>query len=262
MENKKSIWGKYELKNGENFQFEGGRTLVFVRRLTNGWMISGKTQNEISNQLAFEACEPFQPTGDEAIFQTGRSEVLHVQPALPLKPVVLRNNKTINVSPKQSIKLYLAIPLNVQFYYSQADEEHLMHEVSLDILSDTWFGESDNGEPAFSIGQRVSLSPEDLELKKHEAFCPVKINNNSNHLLELQRLIIRVENLSLYQTHNQFITSRLSIDFKGPDQISNLDFSTDKSIHGDHPVLLAKARNPVTKTILGKSFYFIKHLTQ
>ena len=258
----KPIWGRYELKNGMALEFTGGQASVIIKRLTNGWMVSKTEQADISDKLLFEANDSFSHKGDEAIFQTGRSDILHVLPALPVKPVVLRNYETIKISPKQTITLYLSIPVNVQFYYSQIDQHHLMTESELQKLSDTWFGETDTGEPAFSLGQRFSLRPENLQVRKHEALCPVKINNISNLLLELERLIIRVENLSVYLKNDQLITSKVSIDYKGSDQISNLHFSTDKTLHGEHPTLIAKPRNTVSTTILGKSFHFIKHLTQ
>ena len=262
MEKRKTIWGKYELKNESVLQFTGGLASVAIKRISYGWITSKSVQPATQESLVFEPCASFPSIGNEEVFQTGRSDVLYVLPALPLKPVVLRNNKTIKVSPKQSLKLFLAIPLNVQFYFAQVDNEHLMYEFSLAELSNTWFGETDLGEPAFSLGQRFALRPEELELNKHEMLCPVKINNSSHHLLELQRLIIRVENLSIYQKNELLTTSRVLIDFKGPDQIGNLNFGTDKKIHGEHPVIVAKARNPVIKTILDKSFHFIKHFTQ
>ena len=262
MISKKYFWGKYELKNGDAWQFTGGQALVFIKRLTYGWMISDEKNDEIRDQLAFKVCDSFTANGKEIVHQTGRSDILHVLPSLPIKPVVLRNNKTIIVSPKQSIKLYLAIPINIQFYFSQIDEDHLMTEIALENLSDTWFGDSDIGEPAYSIGQQYALLPEELELKNYEAICPVKITNNSNHPLELERLIIRVENLLIYLKNERLMTSQVTIDFKGPDQISNIHFSTDKKIHGEHPVIVAKQRSTGTKTILGKSFHFIKHFTQ
>jgi hypothetical protein len=262
MDKRKTIWGRYDLKNETTFQFSGGLATVTIKRLSNGWTMSKTMQPGTSDKLVFETCESSQPTENEEIFQTGRSDILHVLPALPLKPVVLRSNKTIKVSPKQTIKLFLSIPLSVQFYFAQVDGEHLMFEFSLNELSDTWFGETDVGEPAYSLGQRFALFSEDIKLKTFEALCPVKITNNSNHLLELDRLIIRVENLSVYLKSGQLITSMFSIDFKGPVQSSTLSFSTDKGFHGEQPVLIAKARNPVIKTFLAKSFQFIKHLTQ
>ncbi|HKJ40633.1 MAG TPA: DUF432 domain-containing protein [Sunxiuqinia sp.] len=256
------VWGKYELKKDDAWRFSGGLVAVSIKRITNGWMVSQELLSPKSGSLAFERLSAFKPNGSETIYQTGRSEILHLLPSLPVKPVVLRNNKTIRIMSKQSVKLYLAIPINVQLLYGQPDQEHVITEMALESLSNTWFGETDGGEAAFSVGQRVAMNPDDLKLTNFEAICPVKITNTSNHLLELERLIIRVENMALYLKNDQLIASKVNIEFKGPEQISNLAFSTDNKIHGENPVLVAKSRNSGTKSILGKSFHFIKHFTQ
>ena len=261
-EKKKTIWGKYELKPESTFQFAAGEQTVSLKRLPNGWMFYNEKKEELIDELRFSFDQPFQSNGNESIFQTGRSDIFYFAPALPSKPVVLRNNKSIKISPHHSIKFYLAVPLNIQFYYSQLDEEHFMTEFALKSLSDTWFGETDSGEPAFAIGNRSSLFSEKLEVQPYEILCPVKINNQSHHQLELERLLIRVENLAIYIKNGQLISNQLHIDFKGTDQVSNLHFSTDKTIHGENPQQVAKARGLTTKTILGKSFHFIKNFTQ
>lgn len=261
-EKKITLWGKYELKADQTFHFKGGESAISVKRLAGGWAIAEMPNDTPTGELTTKTGIPFTSDGNEQIFQTGRSDVLHFVPALPSKPVVIRNQGQIKISPRHSIKLYLTLPLNVQFYYSQVDEHYFMCEFALKKLSDTWFGETDSGEPAFALGKQGNLSINDLSQDPYEILCPVKINNHSNHQLEIERLIVRVENLAIYQKAGKLISSQVHIDFKGTDQVSNLHFSTDKAIHGEHPTQIAKARGLATKTILGKSFHFFKHLTQ
>ncbi len=262
MEKQKMIWGKYECKQGAVFQFRGGNCSFYIKRISNGWKVSAPEKERQQQTLKLETSATFPEDGNFNLFQTGRSEQLQVLPSLPTKPVVFKTNKLIQVSPRQAIKLFLAIPCNVQLYYGQAEADQLMSEIELARLSDTWFGEPDNGVAAFANGDFYALQMDQLNPKSFEIVCPVKIINNSNQPLDLQRFIIHVENLNIYQKSGQLITNMVSIEFKGPEQISNIDHTTEKVIHGDNPQLVAKARNVVSKSILGKSFHFIKHLTQ
>ncbi len=262
MQRVKPVWGKYEGKNEQEFVFQGGFTSITLKRFYGGWMIRENKQESCFENFSFELVEQNTEDRDMGLFQTGRSEILFVQPALPVKPVVFRNNKSLSVSPRQTFRIFLAIPVNIQFYYSQVDPEHLFSEYSTERLSDTWFGEPDNGEPAFSVGSRFARQIDQLASGYFEASCPVQISNNSNQLLDLQRLIIHVENLNLYQKGVHLVTDSVSIEFKGKDQVSNLHFSTERSIHGEAPLLVGKARQVTSKNILGKSFHFIKNFTQ
>ena len=262
MQSVKQVWGRYEGKNKQEFVFQGGFTRIILKRSYGGWMIRENKQESCFDFFSFEPAEQNTEDRDMSLFQTGHSEILFVQPALPVKPVVFRNNKSLAISPRQTFRIFLAIPVNVQFYYSQVDPEHLFSEYSTERLSDTWFGEPDNGEPAFSVGSRFAGQIDQLASRYFEATCPVLISNNSNQLLDLQRLIIHVENLNLYQNKEQLVTDSVSIEFKGKDLISNLHFSTEKSIQGEAPLLVGKARQLTNKNILGKSFHFIKNITQ
>ncbi|WP_423126596.1 DUF432 domain-containing protein [Gaoshiqia sp. Z1-71] len=262
MQKTKSIWGKYEGKPGRFFKFKGGFTEIQVKRFAGGWMFKENRTETAHDTFSADISEEGEALLEAQIYQTGRSEILFAQPALPKKPVVFRNNKPMIVSPMQSIRLFLSVPVNIQFYFSQPKNENLMCEFSTFRLSDTWFGEPDGGEPAFSIGSRFALQGDQLQKEYYDAVCPVHIQNNSNQALDLQRLIIHVENLNTYQKSNQLVTDLVTIEFKGQDMISSLQFSTEKGLHGESPLLISKARMATSKNILGQSFHFIKNFTQ
>ena len=101
--------------------------------------------------------------------------------------------------PDESANLYFRIPLTMQFYFQEVKDENKLFEIPLQRLSDTWFGEADNGEPAFSIGNNYDTEFSEVQCYlPWEAISPVEIINNTTGVFELQRLILRVEDFSLY----------------------------------------------------------------
>lgn len=262
MHKTKSIWGRYDGKADKLFLFQGGFCRISLKHFSGGWIIKEQRTSEAFGEFSFDVLENAEELNEPHLFQTGRSDILYAQPALPVKPIVFRNNTTLTVSPKQSLQIFLAVPVNIQFYFGQVETEHLITEFSTQRLSDTWFGEPDNGEPAFSVGSRFSTQQNQLDATYFEAVIPIRIHNISNQLMDLQRLIIHVEHLNLYQKGGQLLTDVVSIEFKGQDSISSLQFSTEKSLHGESPQLLSKARQATSKNILGKSFHYIKNFTQ
>ena len=129
-------------------------------------------------------------------------------------------------------------------------------------LSDTWFGEPDEGEPAFALGNFYWQDASLLNVLPWEAVCPVHILNNSNLLLEVQRLIIRVENLALIRSGNQLLTSMVEIEYKGRDQVSSASYHLDKTIHGKEYIQITEPRSTVAKSSLKINFHFIKNIYQ
>ena len=262
MQKQKSIWGKHEGKPTEHILIQGGYCCLELNHFPGGWAVKNTKRSEPQDEFMLSTETGVQHPENSHLFQTGRSDILYIQPALPPKPVVFRNNKTVSIRPHQTLRIYIAVPLYVQLYYKVPDSGHLLAEYETERLSDTWFGEPDSGTPAFSVGSRFSLHSEELQISKHEALIPINIQNTSIQLLELQRLIIRVELMNLYLVGQQMVSDLTSIEFKGPDQSGHLQFATDKNIHGTNPALLSKARQASNRNILEHSFHFIKQMAQ
>ncbi|MGE5394437.1 MAG: hypothetical protein ACM3P1_06805, partial [Candidatus Saccharibacteria bacterium] len=257
-----NFWKKYEFKAGQTYLFKAGFAQVMVKRTANGWLMKSKMNNQAFENLEAEEIEEMENDPEALHFQTGKSHHLILAPAFPAKAVVFRNNKTIKISAAESAHLYFRIPLTLQFYFDEVKEENRMFEMPLQRLSDTWFGEADSGEPAFSIGNNYDIALSEVKALSWEAIVPVEIINNTTAMLELQRLILRVEEFSLYLKNKQIYSNNVEIEFRGPEHAGNITLSVKNDIHGSKPVLFAKPRISGGRNLLRKSFYFIKNIYQ
>ena len=260
--NTQNFWNKYEFSEGQILLFKAGYAELFVKHISNGWLIKSRVTDEPCAELNVEEVDSIEEDSDVFHFQTGKSHLLHVVPALPNKAVVFRNNKNIKVSAGQLASMFFRIPLTIQFYVQEVKEENRMLEIPVQRLSDTWFGEADNGEPAFSIGSNYDKTFSEVQPSSWEAVAPVEIVNNTASLLDLQRLILRVEDFSLFLKNGQLLTNHISIDFKGQEHAGSVNLTTRREIHGQKPVQLSKPRSNESKNLLRKSFYFIKNIYQ
>lgn len=260
--NPQSFWKKYEFTDNQTLQFNAGFAEVLVKRIANGWLIKSNVHDQPVATLEVEEIEGIENDAEVFHFQTGKSNTLIVVPAFPQKAVVFRNNKNIKISAGESANLYFRIPLTMQFYFHEVKEENRLFEIPLQRLSDTWFGEADSGEPAFSIGNNYDTEFTDVKELPWEAITPVEIINNTTGVFELQRLILRVEDFSLFLKNKQLLSNYVAIEFKGPEHAGSVNLSVKKEIHGQKPHQLAKPRNIVGRNLLRKSFFFIKNIYQ
>lgn len=192
-------------------------------------------------------------------YHTGKTNTLIIQPALPEKPLVFKGSR-LNVSPKQKVTFFLKVPLYIQIYFSKVQPENLIKEIAVKRLSDTWFGETDNGEAAFALGNEYFLKMEDVNPSEFEAICPVTIFNNSPASFEVDRLIIRVENMSLFKNAGKTVTSLAEIEYKGKDVISSAEYHYSKFYNGEKQEVIAKPRNQSGKNPLKVHFHIIKNM--
>lgn len=260
--NPKNFWKKYEFAENQTRSFKAGNAEISVKHIESGWLVKSRTTNQAFENLLVEEVVDLVDDPDVLHFYTGKSTELIVVPALPDKAVVFRNNKNIKISAGESADLYLRIPLTMQFYFQEVKDENRLFEIPLQRLSDTWFGEIDNGEPAYSIGGNYDTVFSEVRANACEAISSVEIINNTSGVLDLQRLILRVEDFSLFLKNKQLLTDLVTIEFKGLEHAGSVTLSIRKEIHGEKPVRMAKARSTGTKNLLRRSFFFIKNMYQ
>ena len=245
------IFGKHQITPGNTKSFLLGDSTLWLKREKEGWYILQKgNEKEQEEQPDFSGAE---------YFQTGKSNSIVIAPALPVKPMVFKGSQ-LKISPKQKFTFFLKIPLIIQIYYSKNTEENLLKEFSYKRLSDTWFGEPDNGEAAFALGNEYFLNFETIENSPFEAICPVSIFNNSLNTLEIQRQIIRVEHLSLYKNTDKVVTSLVQVEYKGQQILSAADYHYSKTYDGEKQDILTKPRNTSSKNLLKINFHFMKNI--
>ena len=192
-------------------------------------------------------------------FQTGSSNTLIIAPALPAKPLVFKGTR-MSVLPNQKLTFFLKIPLAFQIYFSKIQPENLLKEIIYKRLSDTWFGESDSGEPAFALGGEYYLEMDEIKITDLEAICPVVVHNVSTEILNVQRLIIRDEHVSLYKNDGKLVTSVVNVDFRGNNVAGEVGYNYSKLYHGEKEEIIAKPRNAAGKNLRKLNFHFIKNI--
>ena len=260
--NPQSFWKKYPIKVNQTLGFKAGYAEVFIKHVSNGWLVKTTSLAQAVDEM--EAIKVDDLLDDQEVlhFYSGNTSDLILVPALPNKAVVFRNNKNIKVSAGESTRLFFTIPLSMQFYFDEVKDETRLTEVPLRRLSDTWFGEMDNGEPAYSIGSTYYKSLAEVDARVWEAIASVEIINNTFGVLDLQRLILRVEEFNLYRKGDQILTNHVTIEFKGQEQVESVNLSTRDDIHGDKFELVANKRLSDSKKLLRRSFFFIKNIYQ
>lgn len=250
---KETIFRKQSIQPGDTALLPCNNFLIGVKREKEGWFLRVFEENTASDTIQAEEIS----SGE--YFQSGKSNSLVISPALPSKPLVFKGNKMM-IAPHQRMTFFVKIPLVLQVYFSKVQAENLLKEIPSARLSDTWFGEPDSGVPAYSIGNEYFLSFSDMKVSEYEAICPISIFNDWDQTLEVQRLIIKTDNLPLYKNNNQLVTGVVKLEYKGQDSISSVAYGTSKQFHGENPETVAKPRTNDLKGLLKANFHFIRNI--
>lgn len=244
---------KHQVLPGNTKIIDIGCIRLSASREKEGWLLS--VEDNCPDDDIFFSDEA---TEDE-YFQTGKSNSLLIEPVLPGKPLVFKSN-VINILPGLKTTFFLKIPLAFQIYFSKIEPENLLKEITYKRLSNTWFGEPDNGEPAYALGSEYFRDINETEINGLEAICPVTVQNSSTEILNAQRLIIRNENITLYKNDNKIVTSVVNIDYKGTNTISTVNYRYSKIYNGEKQEILANPRNNSGRIAKKINFQFIKNM--
>lgn len=250
---KETIFRKQSIQPGEIALLPCNEIILGIKREKEGWFIRVFDENTVPDKMKAE------DIAEGEYFHSGKSNSFVISPVLQHKPLVFKGNKMV-IAPHQRMTFFIKIPVVLQIYFSKAQEENLLKEIPSRRLSDTWFGDPDSGVPAFSVGSDYSLSFSDMKVSEYEARCPISIFNDWNQTLEVQRLIIKADNMTLYKNNNLLVTSVVKLEYKGQDSISSVAYGTSKQYHGESPEIVAKPRTADLKGLLKANFHFIRNI--
>lgn len=250
---KLSIYGKKQLNPGESALIDYSSFTLGIKRNEEGWYL--KSFDGVNAGQEININEIVNGT----YYHSGKSNKLILTPALPVKPMVFKSSRII-ISPQQRLTFFVKIPLVLQVYASKKQDENLLAEFPLHQISNTWFGETVNGEPAFALESDHYLDLKTIEADERFAICPISIFNNDNAALEIERLIIRVDQMHLVKFNDHLITSQVKLEYRGKDYLSSVSYGFSKILHGENQEIIAKPRNPEGKSMLKINFHFIKNI--
>jgi len=256
------MWTKYNLEKDKAYCWRIGLLEIYVRKIRKEWQIAHRKGESFYSliEIAKEVPEPEQVEWKS--FITDKNDSLHIVPALPDRPIVVKPGSKFRLLPGKHVQLFIYIPACIQFYSGTVQHSSLIYEIPMEELSSTWFGDPDNGILAYSIPGSFHQTLEKDLIHDHEIICPVRIYNTSPSYLDIQRLCIHSESLSIYNDSSQLITNEIKLSFKGESLISDIHYFHHAPSFAEKAKHLAYPRNPDRNNVFRKSFHFIKSLTE
>ncbi|MFO8098303.1 MAG: hypothetical protein R6T83_01635 [Salinibacter sp.] len=210
-------WGAVALNEETGGRWDVGPSTLWVYRGRHDWRFvhrpsTGATTDPMAHRS--EATVPVSASEMDAVLaaeeeglQTSRHSVrrteamIHLRPALADRPVVSRPEHPLHVPPGESVTLYLSTALWIQVV--RADEKTVLQEVPSHRMSDTWFGPSTlSGELCYATRTAGRLRLDHLPLRLHRAVTPLRVQNQSDAGLALERVQLPTPHLTLYQAAN------------------------------------------------------------
>jgi hypothetical protein len=192
------------------------------------------------------------------VLRNGEMEI-QLSPVFPNLPVVVKPEYQFKLIQGGSAEIYVRIPVWIQVKALSENDLRITELPSLQ-LSRTWFGSFLDGEICYWFKTTARrLLDEDI-FKPHLCVCPIKVFNNSEEELEIDKLCLRTEQLSIYINDKSLWSDHMTIEYKGGNNFSDIIVSGKPPKEAKDAVLIGSPRNPVRKGFAQRTFRLINEL--
>lgn len=249
------IWGDCYLEEEETRSFVCGEILVECRRSDNEVVLASR---------AAEHDEPDRPGSDDPSRWTRWAvctgvESVSLVPRLPQLPLLVEPEAAFHVVPGAEARVFLRIPISVSVFVKDQKEQELT-SFPTEVLSQTWFGETDSGELCYSLPSAVRRKP--LEgLDESGVQAPVIIRNESNEILEVTRICLRVEGLAIHRKDGQLWANETVVRFQGGIHSSRIEVIAGPPPEAAGGEKLVAARELGAREMVARTFRSLRKWT-
>lgn len=208
-------WHVQQVPVGQTLICRLGPLQLRIQHLAEEWRVAATHEDEAPGSVApvsldFVA-EPLDDDKIERFIKPGDGGCLLLKPVMPDRPVVIRPRQPVFLPSQSETTLYLSTPVWLQLRVGK-DNPTLLREVPALPLSDTWFGPSTReGELCYSDKTRARNTLAEVPYRPHRVLTPVRVRNEADSVLPLEKLSLPVPALSIYgardgSLHSQGVT--------------------------------------------------------
>lgn len=271
MEKSKSLfWGSTQVSDKSWYYVNSGTLELWLRKNENGELLVGNRRNGnppdsplMWTEIALKDADIDADGSINWDWYAGHPHrEITVLPAMPDRPLVLKPQVNRHILPGCKTQLLFFIPVWFQIYSGNEAPENLIAQHPSEILSSTWFGEMQSGELCYALERDLQENRPTVALSPLSAVCTLNIHNDSQSLLDFQRMAVHVEYLSIFTDGHSLYTNEVAVKFNGVDQISQVKYSLRAPKWSGSTNRIKIPREHPTRSLLKKSFYFIKSLTE
>jgi hypothetical protein len=251
-------WGNFAVAQGEQRTLRCADLCLQLQSLPNQWWLGYEWQldiNQFQPVLETVAEEALQTLENEQRFVFAELPAsLTLQPALADRPVVCRPVVSVSLLPFQEVTLFVCLPLWVKLQTSDGDETLL--DIPTVRVCDSWFGPNTR-EGVISYASQVSeqLDVKPIANNKARAAIEVRIQNQSDQMLTLDKISVPAPNLSLYaDDRGQFWTPRITLVRRdNEDAILSVDEVVSGGLQESELTLVCSAREDIGRSKITKA---------
>lgn len=249
------VWGECPLDDGETRSFLCGNIVVDCKRSGTEVILASRNKSELE---AATDCDGNNPQWTRWAVCNEVKEVRFV-PRFPDLPLLVEPEAPFRVTPGAEARVFLSIPVSVVVFVRDPKEQELT-VFPTETLSHTWFGETDSGELCYSLPSKALRKPLDHP-SDASVQAPVIIRNESNEILEVKRICLRLNGLAIHRKDEKLWTNETLVRYQGGPSVSRIEVQSGpppEAVGGDR---LVSAKEQGAREMVARTFRSLRRWT-
>ena len=188
------------------------------------WLSADDGELWITHSRAPEGGEPDRSLPDDAQWSRWAlpegQRHLHLSPVFPDRPLVVKPEHDFTLMRRASARIYMRVPIwvRVEVMDRPGGRRALLTEIPTVTLSETWWGDVRDGEMAYWLMTRGRSKVTPDLFDAHLVISAVQLDNLSEDDLQVQKLSLRVEHLSVYEKEGWLWAEEVRVEYHGEDE--------------------------------------------
>jgi hypothetical protein len=183
---------------------------------------------------------------------------MRLTPLLPDKSVVVKPEYDIRLLKNAHVRTYTRVPIWVAVDVIGETSARLT-EIPTQVLSNTWFGSFTEGELCYWVATQARREmPLDL-IQPHHAVCIMDIRNQSETDLNVDKICLRVERLSMFGKDGFLWADDTEITYEGEEGAVQIRNDGNAPLEVADAVKLAEPRQPQKRGLAERAFFFLRN---
>ena len=253
----KSIWCEHEISPRKVHNWAIGDLNLWCKRTSQEIQFA---QNRFPpNDDGTKIKEPPEDISWSRFALKKEHPLIRISPLFPDRPVVVKPETLFKLTQGIQARIYVRVPIWLKIELTTREPITLV-EIPTVVLSNTWFGSFLEGELCYWISSSARREIEPDPKRNYLAICPIQMANKSEIDLSIEKLCLRVANLSLFFDGKQLWSDETKVTYKGEEATSQIEFSGKPPIEAPAAEIIAPPRSPIKKGLVAQTFSSLKDL--
>ena len=252
-------WGEHSLPQGEWHRWRIGSLTLWIKRLESEWRLAWLEEEGEEDRPDLPEVNRPAPDGPpeaatlERVVSRHLGERLIVSPRLADRCVVTRPETRFRLAAHGEVELYVGTLLWMHLATVEPDQELL--DIPTRRPSDTWFGPSTtDGELCYASRTAARLRRDHLLTVPHRAVTLVRLRNQADDDLLLERLNLPVPNLALFaDARGDLWTQSVSVERGSDGELAEVRIEADPPAAAAGAERLAEPRGAVARNVFSRA---------